>query len=285
MARAWRRFPIAYPIGLTPPPGALARGFTKNLLYTDFSATGLSSIDVNNTGAPNFQWWVQNSWTDGGFPGVSPTPASAFTQVAGGVAIAAANSANSSMMSVFGTGGAGFYGNMVNAGGVGFYAEFTCKLTPGASSGNPHTALWLIQTVYALDGAGGTKSPEFDVLEVIDSSNQLLTNIHEWLSGADQGQLTDPNQVYGTLSDSNLHTYGVCVTPPSLNGGVDKRELWLDGVHLSSMDVTWSSTGTCAASTAPSTVGLFSSSESTPLVLLVGGPIACLAKVQAWGPP
>jgi hypothetical protein len=265
------------------PAGAKAWNFNRRLQFIDF--TTQAPIDINNTNQSAYQFFVNMALSDGWGAGAPVTPSSAFTTVANGTNIAISTQDNSSMFSLSDRGlGASpnNYYDLEFSAGAGFYIEFNAAIDKSLES-SEHTAFWMAPREAMTGSRGSGNWVEDDILEIVDSSGTMLQNLHRWANSVLKSSLVSGSQNFGTLNDTNLHTYGRAAIPASLNGGLSKREIWLDGVHQTANDVIFSASGTCAQCTDNTTVGMYSEADGDHYVVIVGGPVT-LKSIQVWGP-
>jgi hypothetical protein len=263
------------------PAGALAWGFNRCIFNSDFVRDGLSRIDINNTQADGFQWYVNNNWPTG-FGGDSPTPANNFSLGENGLILPAApNNDNLQMETNLGLGNPGsvaYHGALFDA-GKGFSVEFNVAVDKSQITGGVrHTSLWMVPFEGTL---GVVPWDEDDVMEILDTGGVMLNNMHRWTLSGLQSSLLDPSQNFGTLGDTNRHRIVRNVIPASINGGFGKREIWYDDVHVTACDVTYSAGGSCAQST-NNAVGMYSEADSMKYFINVAGPLTGLKSVNVF---
>lgn len=276
---------MAAPSPFIQPAGAKAWNFNTRLQFFDF--TTLNLIDVNNTNTSAYSFFVQMALSSGWGAGVPTTPASAFTTApkGAGTNIAISTASNVSMYSLSDRGlniSPNNYFDIEFSAGAGFFIEFNVSIDKSLES-SEHTALWMAPREAMAGLRSSSNWVEDDVLEINDSGGVMTHNLHRWNGATLKSSLITASEDFGTLNDTDLHTYGRAAIPATLNGGFSKREIWLDGVHQVANDVTFSASGTCAQSTDNTTVGMYSEADGDHYVIIVGGPCV-LKSIQVWGP-
>jgi hypothetical protein len=247
----------------TAPAPAAARGYTCEIFWDDF--TSISTVDVNNTKAPGFKWYVNNGW-----PGLGGGPAQNLQNVdisppgdiildPGGNGLLINPSNNNplggatntlyNMQSCVTNGVANQYIGTTIPGYNGFYMDYTVfSVSPSAGtiSGNHWWPVgWMlgVNVLDALDPAPGFLTfAEVDVFEQLNGapSPPPFGRFSHWWQGNGSGQ-TDHQARYGqTPTSLNNTTFGVLVVPGAQNGGTGfLRGFINDVIDPNNVDVTW----------------------------------------------
>lgn len=260
----------------TVPAPAAAHGFTVQVFCDDF--TSLATVDVNNTAAPGFKWYVQSGY--GGF-----TPVTAFSQQAGGLQIIpTVNMLNGAglynMTSCAGVGSSGSYVGTALVGGM--YIDITLTTWGPTLGGNlNHPSAWTLglwQLVGLPPGASSDNpSPELDLREWSGTEGRY---VHYWSlsSGLDLAPGGLVPYVNSTAAFVSGVTYGALILKPWQNGGTGTVIGYLnDVVEPTSVPLTWHVGDTLWVnfSEAPMCI-LFSSGYNQPIVI---------RKVAVWQAP
>ncbi len=219
---------------LVAPSQAAAFGLNRLVFQDDF--TSLATIDLNNTRAAGFKWYVNNSFslaTQIPFRSYPPTLGSSFSIVNGTVL---QTSTGDGLMSLVDNGLGGVYGA---AFAPPFYWEASVAFNPNDQAGN-HPAFWTMAQEMLLGVASNWV--EFDVFESL-GSNQGFSTVHDWIN---QSQTSNTNNLPGwgnppTLT--SLNTFGLRVIPTTSNAGTGLIDFYLNNVLLSSNSVTFTTTG------------------------------------------
>lgn len=224
----------AAPFTPTPHPDAAAFGFKTLTFFDDFNSS--STIDLSNTGAPGFNWYLQNAWPHatsqgGGWSGLFTAPvttagdvtvANSILSLAGG-----GGASNGLMLNSACPNGTGFVGNVF---GGGFYLE--AKIATGTQ-----TLLWAMPIEFFTGSVNA--AVEFDMFEYNTGAIDMF--VHEWnFSGgsvtndsSDEGFGGGPNFPMTVYTD--FHTYGWLWVPASKNGGTTGFfQRYVNGVNMGS---------------------------------------------------
>jgi hypothetical protein len=266
---------------LSVPAAASSYGFNTCQFAVQF--TDLTRVDVNNTKScsSNYAFFAQTTWPNA-FLGDAPTPAGNMSINANGMGLlASTNTDNVSLTSAVSTGGTNYCGYVLN-GAAGAFIDIVASLNSSVE-GNPHSSLWM----FPVEGVAFGMVPvvEDDVLEVLDSSGNQLSNLHQWNSASVQYQLNSGCQLFGTGVDTNLHEYGKAIIPAAINGGIGLRQSWLDGVHKTAADVSYSSSTVSSCAQSGSPTGVYSVGDSEHFLIILGGPFIAIKSVSVWVAP
>jgi hypothetical protein len=245
------------------PAAAATWGFNTPIFWDDFNS--LSTIDVNNTLTPGYKWYmryVQGTNVNGGNPIVSP-PSS--VSVANSILTYTPPSSGGWLTTMGCAGSLGSISlvgdNMAPQG-----AYFECSMQYNVSQAqNPWWPAFLLfdnnltlaqpnNLTFPSNGYG-----EIDFMEANWSSGapQLGMRNYTWYSSYANGDHQfrnnniTPNVGTNYGNDGNFHRYGALWVPQSKNGGTGLIQRYVDGVHQTDCDVTYSST-TAPSSCTPS---------------------------------
>lgn len=246
--------------GPSVPAPAAAWGF--NTLPFDDEFDSISSIDVNNTLAPGFKWYVQ-SYLFGTHPNQLYVVNSASFSVSSGVLTYNPNNCSPSC----GVTGGNIYsvgwvpgspptyvGNTIQP--TGFYAEARIAYDPSlapASGNRWFPAFWLWDKSILLKEAdslsyGGAHYTEFDVFEATPNGGggSVEAQYVDWDWYQPSGTTTQKRNTNYALAvptiDAGFHTYGLLWVPMVKNGGTGLIQRYVDGVLISAGNVTYTST-------------------------------------------
>jgi len=234
------------------PAPAAAHGFTCEVFWDDFTSS--STVDLGNTRAPGFKWYINNRW-----PGLASgyaawqnfniTNPSDIAFVAGGMRLTpSSNTANDgvNMMSCATTGVAGEYVGTAIKGGMYIDVQVT-SISPIVATGAMWwTALWSIGTNFltALDPyPATTRLAEVDFLEINTSARML----HEWQINHAAQDVT--RKYYDQIPYANGMTIGTLILPPELNGGTGTVVGYENEVVGVGPPVTWAPGGLYSTTT------------------------------------
>lgn len=171
------------------PPGAWAMSGAK-VLYDDFNS--ISTIDINNTKAPGFNWYVNNIFPGGGFnsvyhPAVVPTPSGQIS-VSSSVLTLQQQSPSAFLQAQLMT--AASVGDNTDSGivGQGFLPPFLWEIKSSYDNVNQGSSGYL-QWSLALGTLGIGKYKyrgiEFDPFGVTNSPGRMIGTLWTWIIGTD----------------------------------------------------------------------------------------------------
>lgn len=266
---------------LNVPAPAAMWGYNTRAFFDDFNSS--STIDVNNTKVAGFQWYVNGAWPN--VPNASAwstAPAVSAGDIsvsAGELVIATGNNAGiSSLNTAVALSGSNYRGTIISPG---FYFEARFKFNPVLSMMGQ--AAWPILWAESIDFergliTDGNKFFELDFFEAFPTANgnpsPLSSNRFQWIySGGVYTGTHTTGQNLSATPDANYHTIGVLWVTSGLNSGTGLFQVYYDGVHQTSNDVTYSSGGTStpgASGGAGNVNGLFFISESQKYSIMIG---------------
>jgi hypothetical protein len=286
------------------PAPATTWGYTNLVLYDNFTST---TIDLNNTLAPGFNWYVNNAWpfmnagNSAWLPMNTSTATPSSDLIVSGQQVDMTTDVSHLNESLNTCGSLGSQSYVGKAFGGGFYLEVRMSANPAlATSAAASWAGWPIfwgVPVEFLDGAFayGTPFVEADGFEQFPTGTGTITKemaLHEWHVGASSSfQFSASNyDVSAAINGADLsqpHRFGFLWVPQSLNSGTGLLQRFFDGVHITASDVTYSAT----AHPTPDTtlpIGTFAEMDSEHFCILLGaGPSwpTFIQSVQLWQHP
>lgn len=248
--------------GLMPSQPGIAKtwGFNTPVFWDDFNS--IATIDVNNTLAPGYKWYMTNTKIPQDSPdgtqaaGVTQAPSS--VSVANSVLTFTPSAGSGGWLTTTGyTGNSGtrYVGQPIAATGGYFEAKFSYNpnFTPAASFSFPFQywpGFWIEDINLWLsinDGvAAGRNLAELDFFEGFGGSGQSNTafEVHDWTDNIHSVQLNNGQPNLGSPNFNNMNTFGTLWVPQSKNGGTGLVQRFFNGTHLTSADVTYSSSTT-----------------------------------------
>lgn len=220
------------------PAPAAAWGLTCEVFVDNF--TSLADIDLSNTKAPNYKWYVNNAWpnnTSTVWNSAATSPASNFTLAAGGgVTITPTTDTFpvGNMESCVASGTtSGYLGTVFVAP---FYVDESVSWAGTGTGSNSWPDVWFAPTEF-LTGGNGVTFDEIDRAEHQPAGDDSVT--HEWnVSG---NTINRKNDAGSTDTLPSPATYGTLTIPPALNSGIGLEQFYTNDVHQTAFDVTYSS--------------------------------------------
>ncbi len=269
-----------------PPAPAAKYGFHRLVFSDDFLSP--DTIDVNNTLAPGFQWYMANAM----IPQDSPDG----NRHAGVVQSRSSVSVADSVLTFIPSAKSG--GWLTNVGYKGASAPrtvgtpiaaaggyFECRMAfdpgfqPAASFVYPFQywpAFWMedIDLWLAINDRNSVREnkPEIDFFEYYSRAIGYDMDMHDWTSNIKSEGLIPgtANVNLGTPAFNRMNTFGTLWVPQRENHGVGLVRRYFNGRHIPAADVTYSST-TISAQAAGGFPGVFSDMDaSAGFVLQIG---------------
>lgn len=231
---------------LTPPAPAAGAGYTTLAFYDDFTSS--NTIDVNNTGAPGYNWytdvWFGQGVTESGNISVSNSV----------LTLGGTSGSYASIESAIAKAGSPYYTGTVFGSGAYFEASMAFDPAKGAdAAGWPAFWSMAIESIYATSheadvqwpgqAAGYEHFAELDFMEIPHSPYQsfeggttYIASIHDWSGDYNAGCAWQYNIVnngnnvvpVGDVDWSQFNTYGVLRIPQSgSNPGI--AQWWFNG--------------------------------------------------------
>lgn len=271
--------PVSVTIGTQPtttdssieaPAQAALQSFSRMVFDDEFNS--VSSIDMSNSHAAGYDWYLQNWFSTGATNANNVTISNGALKLGGGTG-------GASLVSAFANSDGGYTGTVF---GSGAYMEASIKFDPSAGgSATSWPAFWGLSIEHIIDpGATGvsqaagqaegyTHYAEVDIMEYMNglSSGQYLGTIHDWsgtYSTTDGWQINIANYGnsfinVGAVDWSAYHSYGLLWVPQS--GNTPGHATWyFDGQAMSS--VYWLAPTTTTAALAGSDSGSLTPSSS-----------------------
>jgi hypothetical protein len=244
--------------GADPVPApAQARGFTNEVFCDDF--TSLSTLDLANTQAPGFKWYMLN------FQGKAADPAD-FSIVGGGLQIKPTtnvfeDATNLQSCAFTDPAHEGYVGNAFRGG---MYVNIRISSIPAGIPGNMWwPAAWMIGTSAHANGPPSPGWPTFPEIDFIEH-NGGGRNLHTWAYGAGDVYM----QYASTPSFTVPASYGVLVLTPAQNGGTGTLIGYKDDVLDGSQNPgTWGTSGLYSETSVAPMCILFTSGMNEPFVI------------------
>ncbi len=160
--------------GPTPPPAAVAAGYTK--LSFDEEFTSAAGIDVNDTGAPGFNFYRRLPF---GYPTL---PASNFSVADSVLTISSQTGPNMGLVSICGDGAGGWHG-FAPTGGA--YFEFSVSFDPNAG-GAGWPSVWSMAAEHLYGNASEFIEVDFFEYDTKPYDGNVFGfggAIHQWVNG------------------------------------------------------------------------------------------------------
>ena len=274
------------PQGTVRPSPASHHGFNRLTFSDDFLS--LDTIDVKNTLAPGYQWYMANAMIPQDSPdgnmrsGVVQSPSS--VSVGNSVLTFVPSAKSGGWLTNVGYKGVSAHravGTPIAATGGYFECRmaFNPNFKPAASFVYPFQywpAFWIedIDLWLAINdrNATGGNKPELDFFEYFSRSVGYGMDMHDWTDNIHSAGLI-PNVADASLGSpafQRMNTFGTLWVPQRKNGGTGIVQRYFNGKHISGADVTYSSTTTSPQATR-GFPGVFSDMDtSSGFVLQIG---------------
>lgn len=268
-------------IGLTPPSEASAVGYIKLTFYDNFGSP--ATVDLNNTKASGYNWYVNNAWPHLNANGTAWTPfltapatlSSYLSFGTSGLEISDDNSHIDSSLDTCVDNGAGAFIGTTFANGL--YLQVSASFDPSLATSGAVTwgswplPGWLVPAAF-LDGTiTNTNFGELDNFECFPQTatcNFLFTT-HDWNTSNGTNNFFQINPS-GSPTYTSPNTYGFLWVPASQNGGVGYIKRFLNDVQQGST-LTYSAGGSPSPALSPSNpTGALSEIDSQAFCLLLG---------------
>lgn len=269
------------------PSNPASSGFAS-VFADEFNS--LSTIDVNNTLAPGFNWYVTK------FFGFGTSPASAFSVSSGVLTIApTAGDTSTWQMATAAPSGGSFVGTAPIAGGKATYIEAALAFDDqGGAAPQSGLAFWSIALQHGLgftqwpgQTAGYDHYGEFDFYEY-SSNTQLNNSLHDWYgikgvtcSPSDYCNVSNTNNNAVTVGAQNFttfHRFGALYMPGPVGGYV---QYYYDGVPTNAYSF-WLSNANAGSPppVAGTTHSAFSILDTWPNFVILGTGVGLTLKVD-----
>jgi hypothetical protein len=235
----------------TDQPGAIW-GFDQLTFFDEFRS--LSTVDLDDTRASCFNWYVHNAWPNSTAANGSPWPKAAPT-LRGDLSISKSGLTIGTDRSGFGEGvatavasGNGFMGTKFSGG---FYAEASFSFDPTLVDGqHSWPAFWAEPIEFLVYGANRWVELDFIEQRPTPGSPTTLESVMwmaQWQVTSKMGKATGiPNFVahLGSVDFTKQHKYGTLWVPSSLNNGTGLVQRYFDGQRLPDLDISYRFDGT-----------------------------------------
>lgn len=250
--------------GASQPTGAAAVGYNRVVLCDTFPS--ISEVDVTDSLAPGFNWYIHNAWpnmTRQIWANFTATPGSSITVSGNQLMIAAQTfpivpnllSAGTSKNSK------GYVGKMY---GPAIYIDIAMSFDRTLSQASEVT--WPGLALLAAEGLLGLNQIQYmegDIYECQAPTNGNCSStgtLHNWLGNSANGNISTPNNLAIGNVDTNAHHYGFRILPSTLNAGVGSIDWYFDGALK--LTVTYSPTGPSSGAQPSNPNGTFSSFDT-----------------------
>lgn len=243
----WSHGNFTYP---SVPAVASANGLNNLIFYENFQRQ--STFDLNKTGNPGYNWYLNTAWPNayppfGGYlPVTTGTPCSASNISVAGNTVALENGIPQSQACGFNLQTAQAAGSSYV--GQGFvppmYVQWTMQFNQSGADSATWPALWFTPLEFLTGSASAFV--EVDGMEWY-TTQQTLMAVHHWDMVAQSTSTLNTATVSPGVTDDNFHTFAFLWLPA--NGavnGVVKR--YLDGVEQTANDYSYASGSQGAAS-------------------------------------
>jgi hypothetical protein len=265
------------------PLEVLNNGFNTTILSDNFSS--LSTIDMTNSGAPGFNWYLRTNWPNR----TSLTSASTIALDTPGRGITLTGANDQGIHTAIYDGAGGYIGKIFGGGG---YFEVSVAFNPALGGTNENFAFWSLGTTHLMvTPQCPTEYVETDFSESFPAGGTAVTQYvvagHEWtLSGT-------PGSCTGT---GNTNSNQIATVPPaafqvaptwtqfhrlatvwSVNSGTGTGTFhrYFDNALLASTSFTYSHTAGASPAFTPSNPnGVFSLIDSDPFFLILSSGLA-----------
>lgn len=276
-----------------PPQPALAGGYTKQVFFDSMAST--STVDLSNTLAPGFNWYMAGAWQQtGSFHGIATTSSGQISASAGAMNITG-NASSPSGPSGYGlitamASGSSYVGTVFQGG---YYAE--CSVTfnpadaPSWTSSVP--TLWSIDIQGLMALSGTPRTVETDIMEATEPQSAVIhSNYHDFPgnSGTLPATENSVNQLvtWPTVVNGVYHSYGLLWLP--MNGGVGTLAPYTDDAYGGAKIRYSATTGSTPAAVSTNFNGVFSAIDSDLMPLIIGAgnsTTTSFKNCQVWQKP
>jgi hypothetical protein len=265
------------------PDPASAWSFNTLSFHDEFTST--STIDLTDSLAGGFNWYIHNQWLNchqSNWQVVTKTNTSQFSQSGSILTLNNTDATNYPIASLFSgatTGGTGYVGTAFTGG---FYAECSMAFDPSLSMGSYGSwpIFWSIAADFLTGLSGNGPFAELDFFEAFRGSGTitpLFSSFHDWLDGTGTTDNANSNNAWtapGGTDYTQQHVYGTLWVPMAKNSGAGLIKHYFDGTHQAAQDVSYTATGPASPGAGPSNPnGTFSIMDSQSHFISVGcGP-------------
>lgn len=229
-----------------PPPAPASVGY-NNLTFSENFDTG-AGVDLSDTRAPGFNWYIHNAWpaapSIGGwdtFPATNPATLS-FSNSLMTAGQAAANTFGVCMATACAdpANANNYIGKVFNNG---FYAECRMAVTQPTSSPD-FPAFWAWSVEYQTQNGPPSSWVEIDVMEQANTDANH-TNLKEfnWVSPYTASASLGANQALNGIDISKQNIWGFLNLPASQNAGTGLFQSYINNVEITAADATYGTSG------------------------------------------
>lgn len=204
-----------------------AWGLTSELFSDDFNDATMANIDLGDTLAPGFDWYIHNQWPNPGFQagaGVTPTPAGYFSVAASELKILKSDLTPLNLMSACTDGGPGFPGggpgHVGNAFKPPLMMESRVRWPYDTPSPDGTMAFWATSIERLNEtGAGGGPNIEADIFEVPAGTGGIQWIVRSTVLGS-VGTITVKNAHLGYTKWKPVYEYNTSHNSRVMHNGV-----------------------------------------------------------------
>jgi hypothetical protein len=291
LATALAKQGVANIAGVMPAQPSLAKtwGYNTPIFWDDFVSP--NTIDLNNTLAPGYNWYMsysQGAFASGDGTNTLPSSAVSISSSILTLNIPTQKGPNQYALTTMGCKGASpsvtLVGNQLAPQGAYFEARIQYNAAMKANPGWP--AWWMFDNNLTLALANSVAFPsngyvELDFMEGFYSGSgnpNLVMTDWSWYSFSSQceNSNTSPNVGGSAANDGNFHTYGCLWVPQAKNSGTGIIQRYFDGTHQANCDISYSST------TSPPQAGCIHTGWLSALDTNTAGFGIQLASGQGW---
>jgi hypothetical protein len=281
----------AAPVTITPPTQAAAVGFNTLSFHDEF--TSLSTIDLANTQAPGFNWYISQNWPNANDPywtsqtPISPTCLSQSGSIlnCGGPTPAGTSGTQLSTACAQLSNPSAYNGNVFTNG---FYAEASMAWNVPSAAGVPCPAWWSFSLEPVINPTF-TNYYEIDFFEHFDNTAEPQHfAVHQWFAPGSSTLNSNFVQNISSLglTYTNQNIYGCRWVPMAQNGGVGKFDYYVNNTLISAASITYSTGSTPSPAFSPTnSTGLISGIDAQHQILYLGwGAVGTIALdyVRVW---
>lgn len=259
-----------------PPDTAQAFGATALGFWDHFTSS--STIDLANSGAAGFKWYLTDGVQAGPSNASDLSVSNSVLHINGNTALAHIQLSTAVCNKTAHT----FNGNAFSGGGY-FSAKMAFAKAQATSTSDGWPAFWSVALNSRIfDGdVSLTRYIEPDFFEAFPTGVGTISptmDMHDWDVATSQNRglsnsvVTLPGTPSLTLSD--FHVYGTLIVPTTKNSGIGLVKRYFDGQHIASADVSFTtntdSSPVSSGGPNPSANGVFSIFDSQSVFINLG---------------
>lgn len=293
------------PVVIPVPPAASAVGFNRLSFNEDFNSG--AGVDVNDTRAPGYSFYVHNDFPnnaiDPGGPTHPPTPASCFSFSGSIMTCSGGTDTNGNNGFLMCTSAANPSNPATLIGqqfGGGWYMEISMAyVVPSNGGADGWPVFWVWSTNILIDGLSPpTYATEIDMIEVPNTGGGSPQHnyIFRWENiGPSPTTLRNANgDVSQSYTPGNQNKFAYRWTPTSMNvggAGIGTLQAYTNDVLVSASACTYSATAPMSPdppgmSGGPNINGMYSDMDSEQFVVIIGfgkdNPSIMVDWVRVW---